>query len=634
MSILKTVSTRLSPKDSEVMSLEDYLENAKKDSSLYATPHERLLKAIGQGTLVDTENDSRLARIWMRQKLVKYDVFNEFYGMDRVIESIVGFLEHGAQGLEERKQILYLLGPVGSSKSSAAATLSALVEKEPIYVLTAGDQMSPVFESPLGLFSKSDAKELGIPSSYLVHKLSGWAVKRLKEFDGDISKFTVTKITPSRLRKIAVSRVEPGDANNQDQTSIVGKSNISKVGTHAQTDPDSFLYSGGLCIANQGLLEFVEMFKAPRDLLNPLLTATQEGIYDPKEPIGLLPFQGIILAHSNESEWNSFRNNKENEALLDRIYIIKVPYVVQVSEEIKIYEKMLADSKLADKPRTKDVLRNLAMFVVLSRLKQPSPGDIFTKLKVYDGENMKEQDKSARTAEEYRKDAGPDEGMDGISTRTAFKLLSKTFNYSHDEIAADSVLLFSVINDFIVEENLPKETADRYTNFLTRYIMPEFKEELEKVFQRAYLDSHGEYGQNLFNRYVALASDWVDENDYRDPDTGSLWSKSQIDAELQKLERPAGIVNAKDFRNEVVRHVLKVRASGKTVDWRNIKVLADVIEKNMFTSMETLLPILSEAPKDSTEAKDKHDAFVKRMMERGYTEKQVVRLVKWFQQPR
>ena len=150
-------------------------------------------------------------------------------------------------------------------------------------------------------------------------------MKRLEEYGGDIRQFKVVKRYPSVLRQIAVAKTEPGDENNQDISSLVGKVDIRKLETYAQDDPDAYAYSGGLCLANQGLLEFVEMFKAPIKVLHPLLTATQEANFKGTEGFGAIPFDGIVLAHSNESEWKAFRNNKNNEAFLDRIYIVKVP---------------------------------------------------------------------------------------------------------------------------------------------------------------------------------------------------------------------------------------------------------------------------------------------------------------------
>ncbi len=277
-----------------------------------------------------------------------------FFGMEDTIQRVVSYFQHAAQGLEERKQVLYLLGPVGGGKSSLAERLKALIETQPIYVLAVGDELSPVFESPLGLFRPETMgalleRQYGIPARKLTGICSPWAAKRLDELDGDISKFSVVKLYPSRLRQIGVAKTEPGDENNQDISALVGKVDIRKLENFSQHDPDAYSYSGGLNRTTQGLLEFVEMFKAPIKVLHPLLTATQEGNYAGTENLGALPYQGVILAHSNESEWEQFKNNKNNEAFLDRICVVKVPYCLRATEESLIYKKLLESSDLADR---------------------------------------------------------------------------------------------------------------------------------------------------------------------------------------------------------------------------------------------------------------------------------------------
>lgn len=156
------------------------------------------------------------------------------------------------------------------------------------------------------------------------------------------------------------------------------------------------------------------MFKAPIKVLHPLLTATQEGNYNGTEGISALPFNGIILAHSNESEWVTFRNNKNNEAFLDRVYIVKVPYCLRISEEIKIYEKLLNHSELAHAPCAPGTLETLSRFSILSRLKEPENSSIYSKMRVYDGESLKDTDPKAKSYQEYRDYAGVDEGMNGL----------------------------------------------------------------------------------------------------------------------------------------------------------------------------------------------------------------------------
>ncbi|MBV9331974.1 MAG: PrkA family serine protein kinase, partial [Alphaproteobacteria bacterium] len=453
------------------LSLEEYLGKCADDPSYYAGAAERMLRAIGEPVMVDTSQDPRLGRIFMNRTIKVYPEFADFFGMEETIERIVGFFRHAAQGLEERKQILYLLGPVGGGKSSLAERLKQLMEKEPVYVLKAGNEISPVFESPLGLFDPVTLgseleKHYGIPRRRLTGTISPWAVKRLEEFGGDITKFTVVRMQPSRLKQICIAKTEPGDENNQDVSSLVGKVDIRKLEFFSQNDPDAYSFSGGLNRTTQGLMEFVEMFKAPIKMLHPLLTATQEGNYIGTENIGAIPFTGIVLAHSNEAEWQSFKSNKNNEAFIDRICVIKVPYCLRVTEEQKIYEKLIQASELADAPCAPATLETLARFSVMSRLRKHENSTLFAKMRVYDGESLKETDPKARSVQEYKDAAGVDEGMDGVSTRFAFKVLAATFNHDTAEVGADAVHLMYTLEHAIRREQLPDEVEKRYLEFI------------------------------------------------------------------------------------------------------------------------------------------------------------------------
>jgi serine protein kinase len=563
----------------------------------------------------------------------RYPAFADFHGMEECIDQIVSYFRHAAQGLEEKKQILYLLGPVGGGKSSLAEKLKHLMEKVPFYAI----KDSPVFESPLGLFSDAEdgailEEEYGISRRYLSSIMSPLATKRLQEFGGDISHFRVVKLFPSILNQIAVAKTEPGDENNQDISSLVGKVDIRKLEEFPQNDADAYSYSGALCRANQGLMEFVEMFKAPIKVLHPLLTATQEGNYNSTEGLGAIPYNGILLAHSNESEWHSFRNNKNNEAFIDRIYIVKVPYCLRVTDEIKIYDKLLANSSLSKAHCAPDTLKMLAQFSVLSRLKEPENSNVYSKMRVYDGENLKDTDPKAKSIQEYRDTAGVDEGMNGLSTRFAFKILSKVFNFDPHEIAANPVHLLYVLEQQIEQEQFPAETRERYLRFIKEYLAPRYIEFIGKEIQTAYLESYSEYGQNIFDRYVLYADFWIQDQEYRDPETGEILNRVALNEELEKIEKPAGISNPKDFRNEIVNFVLRARANnnGKNPTWLSYEKLRVVIEKKMFSNTEDLLPVISFNAKASKEDQQKHNDFVTRMVERGYTDKQVRLLSEWY----
>jgi serine protein kinase len=597
-----------------------------------------MLTAIGSPDIVDTTKDPRQARLFSNRTIKVYPAFKDFYGIEDAIARVVGFFVNAAQGMTEAKQILHLLGPVGSSKSTLATRLADLMETQPIYVLVADGKVSPLFESPLGLFNaNTDAEDLlneyGIPKYALIHTISPWALKRLNtDFGGDITKFTVRKIWPSKHKQIAIGRVEAGDPNTQDVTCLVGKVDIRQLEQFSQNDPDAYSFSGGLCIANQGICEMVEVFKTSATTLNPLLSATAEFQYAGSEPIGQLPWTGLLLSHCNEAEWKTFSSNKRNEAFIDRMSVIKIPYTLRATEEAAIYKKLLDNSALALAPCAPHTLELLARFAVLSRLHKHPNSTQYDKLRVYNGDSIKDTAPKAKSMQEYKEDAGEDEGMTGISTRFAFKVLAAAFNFSTEEKAADPVHLFLVLEQNIKRAQYPDDKEKEYMTVIREELAARYAEDVGKEIQTAYVESYSSYGQSIFERYLLLADAWIEDSDFKDPDTGQMLNRSTLNDELSVTEKAAGIASPKDFRNEVVKFALRYRAAnaGKNPHWTAYQKIKEAIESRIFSSLEDLLPVISFGAKQDAETAEKHQKFVDRMIERGYTERQVRRLTEWY----
>ena len=625
------------------MTLLEYLDLCKTDKMAYANAAERMLAAIGEPQVMDTSRDSRLSRIFSNKKVRFYEAFKDFYGAEESIERMVAYFRHFAQGLEESKQILYLKGPVGGGKSSLVERLKELMQEYPIYVLKDPNeknpelQISPLFESPLGLFNRAEhgetlQEEYGISPRYLNTVSSGWAQQKLREFDGDITKFSVVRLYPNKDSQVGIMKVEPGDENNQDVSVLIGKTDIRKLEQFPQNHPYSYSYSGGLNRTTQGLMDFAEMFKANIKTLNPLLMATQEHNYNGTENIPAMPFTGIICAHSNEAEWFKFRNDKSNEAFLDRVYIVNVPYCLRVTEEQKIYEKMLAASSLKDAPCAAETLKSLAEFMVLTRLREPENSTIYAKMKVYNGENVKDTMPMAKPYEEYKDAAGVDEGMTGLSTRFGFKIISQTFNLRPEEVQANPIDLMYVLEEALKREHLPAETMSVYMDFIKSWVQPRYLEFIDKELRIAYLESYSDFGQTMFERYVLFAEAWLDDSTVRDPETHTLLNRENLNAKLEEIEKSAGIVNAKDFRNDIVHYVLRARAKneGKMPAWNSYEKIKVVIEKKMFAATAEIMPVVSFNPKGSSEEQKKHDDFVARMRTKGYTDRQIRTLVDYW----
>ncbi len=297
-----------------------------------------------------------------------------------------------------------------------------------------------------------------------------------------------------------------------------------------------------------------------------------------------------------------------------------------------IYEKLIQHSELAAAPCAPATLEMLARFSVMSRMREHENSGLFSKMRVYDGESLRETDPKAKSLQEYKDAAGQDEGMDGVSTRFAFKILASTFNFDPTEIGADPVHLMYVLEQAIRREQPGPEIEKRYIEFIKAELAPRYAEFIGHEIQKAYLESYHDYGQNLFDRYVNYADAWIEDVDFKDPDTGQLLDRELLNQELTKVEKAAGIANPKDFRNEVVKFCLRARAqnSGKNPSWTSYEKIREVIEKRMFSQVEDLLPVISFGSKRDSDTEKKHADFVERMISRGYTERQVRRLVEWY----
>lgn len=630
MSLFERAGKRLTPNTDVEMSLEEYLEKAKTDKMMYATAAERLLHAIGDPSKVDTREHPRLGRIFSNRTISVYSAFEEIYGLENPLQSLVSFLQHSAQGLEESKQIMYLLGPVGAAKSTIVKILKRLFEQVPFYAIKG----SPVHDSPLSLFTKEDARELGIPERYFRFPPSPVLTKRVQQMNGDLSQIRVVRLFPSEIQQIAISHIEPGDENNQDISALVGKINIREMSRKDTNDPDAYSYTGGLCLGNRGLVEFAEMFKAPIKSLNPLLEATQSGFYKGTESIAAIPFDGIVIAHSNESEWQKFRNNPTNEAFIDRVYLIRIPYCLRYAEEQKIYEKMLGDSSLSDSPIAPKTLEILAQFSILSRLIRTTHSNQEIKLEVYNGENLKHKNNSAKSVSEYEKEAhesGQDEGFFGLSTRFAFKALAATFNYDAEEVAANPVHLLNVLAERVKAEHFDQETEKKYIHFL-QHLHQEYLKYFDGDIKTAVVENSDGRGQAMFDKYIRLVGYVLDEEDYRSPETGLLETPKDMEKFLEEIEGPAHIGNKKDFRQEVRSFCLKHQAknNGRNPDWKSYIKMKEVIEANMFNNLENILPIICKNTQATEDEQKDHTSFVKRMSKMGYTPRQVEILVDWY----
>lgn len=623
----------------EVLSLGDYLNLCKEDHMAYAGPAERLLKAFGKPEIIDTSKEKgRMNTIFMGKTIARYPAFDDFYGMEETIEKIVSHVRGAAEGSEYLKQILYLLGPVGGGKSSLGERVKELMEQNPIYVLRVKSgphkgAISPINESPLGLFNTPEIKDIlaseyNIPKRYMKLPASPWALKRLEEGGGNIDEvFEVIKVYPSMDKQIGVAKVEPGDENNQDISTLVGKVDINKLGEGtAQDDVDTYLFSGGFAKGHQGVMEFVEMFKAPLKVLNPLLEAMQARKYTGTEQIGTIPLDALILAHSNESEWKSFSADQKNEAILDRVNIVNVPYSMRYTEEKQIYQKMLDESGYSNKPIAPRTLDMLAKFAVVSRILPAGEdymGDAAPDViaDVLDGRMAEGAKRNVPSYKELKSREPLDLGMAGASTRFNFKTLTETFNARVNQgiLEADPITLMEVLKDRIIrDKRVPNQ--DALIAYIDEKMAPEYKRFLSEEIVTAFTNADDSFLQNRFDRYISMAESWLQETEFNDKEvSGKLLGRPQLEAKLGEIERGANISNPQQFRQDVVFYVFKQRAAGQEVRWDAYEKLGSVIRQSVERRLEDILPlIIHDANRDEKQTEE-FNRFIDNMKEKGYT---------------
>ena len=290
--------------------------------------------------------------------------------------------------------MLYLMGPVGSGKSSLVEKLErGLEESAPIYAI----ENCPMSEEPLhlipGHLRREFEKMLGV---HVEGELCPVCRYRLaNEFGGRYEDVPVTTRLFSKRSRIGVGVVPPVDPNNQDTSVLIGSEDISKLDLYSEGDPRVLDLNGALNVGNRGMVEFIEVFKNETEYLHAMITATQEKVIPAPGRHGMVYVDTVIVAHSNEAEWQRFKSDHTNEAILDRIVVIKVPYNLRLSEEVKIYQKIIrhSDYHAHIAPHTLEIA---SMFAILTRLEPSAKCDLRTKMKIYNGEEVVEKGKTKK----------------------------------------------------------------------------------------------------------------------------------------------------------------------------------------------------------------------------------------------
>ncbi|CAG9710668.1 MULTISPECIES: PrkA family serine protein kinase [Clostridium] len=597
----------------------DYLQILKNNPDIPKLGHQRLYEMILSKGVEDLKPDEnpRIRKIYGNQVIRKYGFFkNDFYGIDKVIMKIASYLKSAAMKGEEARQVLYLVGPVGAGKSSIVESLKkALEECEEIYALKG----CPMHEEPLHLIPKHLRSKF---EDMLGIKIEGdlcpvCKYKLLHELDGKYEDFPVERVGFSIRSRKGIGVVPPVDPNNQDTSILTGSIDISKMDLYSEDDPRIFSLNGAFNVGNRGLVEFIEVFKNDVEYLHTIITATQEKSVPSPGKGSMIYFDGVIVAHSNEAEWNKFKSDHTNEAILDRIVKVEVPYCLELDEEVKIYEKILKKStfKAHIAPHTIEIA---AMFAILSRLIPSSKVDTMTKLKIYNGEEIVEKGTTKKIdIGELREEAGQYEGMKGISTRFIIKAIDNALSESEYDCINPLSIMESMIKS-VKEMDIGADDKKKYLAFIQDSIRKEYNKVLEKEITKAFIHSFREQAESLFNNYIDNAEAYVNKTKIKDDSTGEELNPDEDF--MRSIEEQIGVyaASSKGFRSDVTSYMFYIVRNGGKLDYTSYEPLKEAIEKKLTASVKDLSRIITKSKVRDKEQAEKYDSMVEEMKRNGY----------------
>ncbi|QKT04472.1 serine protein kinase [Ectothiorhodospiraceae bacterium 2226] len=597
----------------------DYLEKVKADPTIATLAHARMYRAITRDGVSDLSEvaDPRIRRLYGDEPIRVYNFFkDEFFGIERTIQQIVRYFHSAALHGEESRQVLYLMGPVGAGKSSLVEKLQRGLEgADPVYAIDG----CPMREEPLHLIPRHLRKEFEkMLDVHIEGELCPVCRHRLKEeFNGRYEDVPVVTVTFSKHERRGVGVVPPVDPNNQDTSVLIGSEDISKLDTYSEGDPRVLDLNGAFNVGNRGMTEFIEVFKNEAEYLHTMITATQEKFIPAPGRHGTVYVDTVIVAHSNEAEWQKFKGDHTNEAILDRIVVVKVPYNLCLTEEIRIYEKMLEHSEFRAHiaPHTLEVA---SMFAILSRLEPTSKCDLMTKLHLYNGEEVVEKGRNSKVNVRELREEARREGMFGVSTRFIMKALDNALTENPEGINPINVRE-SLIN-MVKSTDLPDDTRKRYLEFLQDTLHKAYLEILEKEITKAFVYSFEEQAESLFQNYLDHAEAYVNKTRVKDRNTAEELQPDE--GFLKSVEEQIAIVGsaADGFRQEVMAYLWAAARRDEKVSYHSYEPLKEAIEKKLMSSVRDMSRIITKARTRDEEQAKKYDDLVAGLIERGYDE--------------
>ena len=609
--------------------LEDYLKLLEEDKNLAVLAHKRLYsRIISEGMTTLDETNERCNKLFNGESVKIFDYFKtQFFGMERPLEKVMRFLHSASMRGEESRQVLLLLGPVGAGKSALVEHIKHALELcDAAYVL----EGCPIREEPLHLIPRSLREDFeenygvsieGDLCPVCRHRL-------LNEFGGDFTKFPITQSSFSVRGRKGIGVVPPMDPNTQDTSLLIGSEDISKLDLYPEDDPRVLSLNGAFNVGNRGIVEFVEVFKNEIEFLHTMITATQEKNVPSPGKQAMIYFDGVILAHCNEAEWNKFKSEHTNEAILDRIVRVNVPYCLEYKQEVKIYEKLInrSDYRCHIAPHTLEVA---AMFAVLSRLKGSNKVDPLTKMKIYNGEEIVEKGLIKKVDIKDLREEVEDEGMTGISTRFVMKAI--------DAALADSTK--NMITPISIRDALIRQVKEQIVNpddrahclsFLQKTLHEEYLAILEKEITKAFVTAYEEQAESLFNNYLDHAEAHVNNTKVKDRITNEDMDPDE--KFLQSIEEQIGIKGSakNNFRADITSYMFAKLRRGEVIDWRSYGPLREAVESKLVASVRDISRIVTKSKSRDVKQKKKFNAMVETLIEDyGYNESSAEEVIKF-----
>ena len=566
------------------------------------------------------------------EDLVSYNFFDDkIYGTKQAIHDIMKFLKASARRTETGKRILIMVGPVSSGKSTISSLIKRGLENDdtPKYVIKG----CPLHEEPLHLIPYSDreywGEQLGLNIEGMVcpvcqHNLD----ENYTDDDGVVrwEEVEVEQMRFSEQRRMGIGTFQPSDPKSQDITELIGRVNVAKMARYGETDPRAFQFDGELQVANGGLIEYIEILKADIKFHYVLITAAQEQVI--KSPgFPQIYIDTLILAHTNQTEYDTFKGDKKNEALHDRMYTVMVPWNLKIDDEIKIYEKMIKESDFRNIHIAPHTLKLAAQFAVLTRLTESSKvSSPIEKMKLYNGEvteNFKKSEIDIRALKQEGRERG--EGMSGISPRFIINALNISLGMKEDKSCINPIdIIRSLRSNFNHHIGIADEDKDRYINMLIGdkgSVASEYKDVAKKEVNMAFLHAYEEQAQSLFERYMINVTAFCKKEKVLDSITGEYSSPDE--KVMRAIEDLIGVpVNSKEnFRNGVFVYKSDVLEEGRVFSYKDYDPLKEAIEKKLINDLKNVVS-LSLADSTTTDPKivKKRSTALETLLGKGYCE--------------